>query len=304
MNSELYDAPQYRISLNNLIRDRGNVVEIACFHASNKYVASPDIITIERSSLSCRTVDLYYLIDKVSSGVAEIDQTVNAISELKEYQFRYWNTLLRNFKGEDCAKSLYSRVALLATYAYRFRVEKSLRSLWSKMAEEYQNWVLTLLDGVLSRTFKYEESTKNRLKMRFIQTYLGYKRPFSPSGEILKYVDPRSGQATSLEVEHEFGPGVKADLVLKINNRFIVVECKQGPPERWVSKAIKQAEKYKTYANTTILVSYQEIGEQYKHMLSKHYDYVYDKVYPKNAGSIRAFQEQVKAIIAGFSQNS
>jgi len=83
VNSELYSALQYRIPLNGLIRDRGGVVEIACFHASNKYVALLDIITVEGSSLSDRAVDLYYLIDKISSGVAVINQTVNAILEVK-----------------------------------------------------------------------------------------------------------------------------------------------------------------------------------------------------------------------------
>jgi len=139
--------------------------------------------------------------------------------------------------------------------------------------------------------------------MRFIQTYLSYKRPFSSPGGILKYVDSRSGHTISLELEHEFGSEVKTDLVLKMNGKFIIIECKQGPPERWISKAIKQAKRYKAYANTTILVSYQEISEQYKQTLSKHYDYVYDEVNPKNVGSIRAFQERVEAIIAEFSQS-
>lgn len=69
------------------------------------------------------------------------------------------------------------------------------------------------------------------LRIRAIQLYLGYKRPSSLSSEILKYVGLRSERSISIELKHKFSSRVKADLVLKIDDKFIMVECKQGSPE-------------------------------------------------------------------------
>jgi hypothetical protein len=309
-------SPRYLIPFKNILHSSNSMIELACFSATNRNILLPHQIFIKIGSpttnnrLECKTTSLEDLIDKISSGIIinqgnnfiDMDKIIDDILELQNEQLNYWNKILKfdNTMKFDKNKLLYNKIALLATYSCRYKKYGSLRSLWGKMAKEYQNWVLSLIDQALSQIFSRDRSSEDTIRRKHLQTFLHYKGFFSSSGEILRYKckDLSFDCFITLELEHKFNNDIKADLAIKLpSGKYIVIECKQGFVESWFKKAIIQAKKYSKYADIVILVSHKGINAELKRELLKYYSYVYDSIRPNKKDNIREFIEDLKRIV-------
>jgi hypothetical protein len=198
----------------------------------------------------------------------------------------YWSSVFCNLPGpykiresESKEQRAYIEASLKAMFAYNFFVRNSKQQMWMKMAKEYQNFVLALIHEYLSGKYRFLQDDPMTLAM--ICTYLNVKRYFSRSGAILKY-DLGNG---TIEVELEPRPS-RADLKISLTGQktaTLLVECKQGPPELWIEKSIKQSKRYKATKATLLLVAMHPLNEAQKAILANHYDHIVDNCTPRHS---------------------
>jgi len=113
-------------------------------------------------------------------------------------------------------------------------------------------------------------------------TYLNVKRYFSRSGAILQY---ELAENEKIELELEPSPSW-ADLKISLTgqkNANLLVECKQGSPELWIEKSIKQSNRYKATDATLLLVALHPLNNTQKAILANHYDHIIDNCTPTHS---------------------
>lgn len=170
----------------------------------------------------------------------------------------------------------YALAAWKATYAYDYFVRGTMRRMWGKLAKEYQSFALALIHETLSSMFELDSS----VDLTSVCVYLTYKRPFSWSGPLLKY---SAGGGGVVAVELEPRPSW-ADLAIVAEagggRRTLLVECKQGPPELWLEKALKQLRRYKAAGAAALLLALRQLHEEARKTLLHYYNYVIDGCAP------------------------
>jgi hypothetical protein len=281
---------------------QSNRVELYLFWASNRGWLPGEIWVLNPSTreLKLEKEKIHPSELTVSSGSPEIDEVVKQIMEAKNY----WSSVFCNLPGpyktvsingkiiftvneigrkirESVSKEqrAYIEASLKAMFAYNYFVRNSKQQMWMKMAKEYQNFVLALIHEYLSGKYRFLQDDPMALAM--ICTYLNVKRYFSRSGAILKY-DLGNG---TIEVELEPRPSW-ADLKISLTGQktaTLLVECKQGPPELWIEKSIKQSKRYKATNATLLLVAMHPLNEAQKAILANHYDHIVDNCTPRHS---------------------
>jgi hypothetical protein len=264
---------------------RSNRVELYLFWASNSgWVPGKMWVLIPSTGeLKLEKEKLYPSEIAVSSGSSEIDEVVNQIMEAKNY----WSSVFCNLPGPYKIREIkskeqraYIEASLKAMFAYNYFVKNSKQQMWMKMAKEYQNFVLALIHEHLSGKYRFLQDDPMTLAM--ICTYLNVKRYFSRSGPILQY---ELAENERIELELEPRPSW-ADLKISLTgqkNANLLVECKQGPPELWIEKSIKQSKRYKATDATLLLVALHPLNSTQKAILADHYDQIIDNCTPTHS---------------------
>jgi hypothetical protein len=280
---------------------RSNRVELYLFRASNSgWVPGKMWVLIPSTGeLKLEKEELYPSELAVSSGSTEIDEVVNQIMEAKNY----WSSVFCNLPGpykidlkngkitideirrkirESKSKEqrAYIEASLKAMFAYNYFIKNSKQQMWKKMAKEYQNFILALIHEHLS--VKYRLLQDDPMTLVMFCTYLNVKRYFSRSGPILQY---ELAENEKIELELEPRPSW-ADLKISLTgqkNANLLVECKQGPPELWIEKSIKQSKRYKATDATLLLVPLHPLNNTQKAILADHYDHIIDNCIPTHS---------------------
>lgn len=274
---------RYEIPLETL--GRSNRVELYLFLASNRGWLPGEIWVLIPSTreLKLEKEGIHPSELTVSSGSPEIDEVVKQIMEARDY----WSSVFCNLPGpykfresESKEQRAYIEASLKAMFAYNFFVRNSKQQMWMKMAKEYQNFVLALIHEYLSGKYRFLQDDPMTLAM--ICTYLNVKRYFSRSGAILQY---ELAENEKIELELEPRPSW-ADLRISLTGQktaTLLVECKQGPPELWIEKSIKQSKRYKATNATLLLVAMHPLNEAQKAILANHYDHIVDNCAPRHS---------------------
>jgi hypothetical protein len=297
---------QYEIPLAAF--ERFDRVEFYFFSSSNKGPLPPQLYVLRPKQreveLAAERLSLFDV--EVSSGSEEVDSVMREIAAARDY----WSNVFckhlleergggeggtasgtegggytfveraRYFKRVKPERLMerrrYALAAWKATYAYDYFVRGTMRRMWGKLAKEYQSFALALIHEVLSSMFELDSS----VNLTSVCVYLTYKRPFSWSGPLLKY---SAGGGGVVAVELEPRPSW-ADLAIVAEaggrRRTLLVECKQGPPELWLEKALKQSRRYRAAGAAALLLALRQLHEEARKTLLHYYNYVIDGCAP------------------------
>jgi len=282
---------------------RSNRVELYLFWASNSgWVPGGMWVLIPSTrEVKLEKDQLYPSELAMSSGSPEIDEVVKQIMESKNYWSSVFCNLPRPYEmdskngkitftvdeigrkireNESKEHKAYIEASLKAIFAYNYFVKNSKQQMWKKMAKEYQNFVLALIHEQLSGKYRFLQN--DPMTLRSICTYLNVKRYFSRSGAILQY---ELAENEKIELELEPRPSW-ADLKISLTGQktaTLLVECKQGPPELWIEKSIKQSKRYKATNATLLLVAMHPLNNTQKAFLANHYDHIIDNCTPTHS---------------------
>lgn len=290
---------RYEIPLETL--GRSNRVELYLFLASNRGWLPGEIWVLIPSTreLKLEKEGIHPSELTVSSGSPEIDEVVKQIMEARDY----WSSVFCNLPGpyridfksgkitvveigrkirerESKEYRAYIEASLKAMFAYNYFVRNSKQQMWMKMAKEYQNFILALIHEHLSGKYRFLQD--DPMMLASICVYLNVKRYFSRSGAILQY---ELAENEKIELELEPRPSW-ADLRISLTGQktaTLLVECKQGPPELWIEKSIKQSKRYKATKATLLLVTMHPLNETQKAILANHYDHIVDNCTPRHS---------------------
>ena len=295
---------QYEIPL--LALERFDRVELYLFMSSNRgplpaklYVLHPKRREVE---LANERLELHEV--EVSSGSDEVDSVVSEITAARDYWSEVFCKRLVagiHFSRVDerrlSERGRYASIALKATYAYDYFVRGSREGMWKKLAKEYQTFALALIHEILSSAFELIEPAY--FARVYLCSYLTHKRPFSRSGPLLRY---RMGESGEIAVELEPRPSW-ADIAVTARaggaSRTLLVECKQGPPELWIEKALRQSKRYKAAGDSALLLALKPLPEGWRKRLLERYDYVIDNCAPARCGECkRKLSEALSAWLA------
>lgn len=252
---------------------------VVVFWSTNRYVQQPLIYDFRLDKTCSSDYNIMYIAYNATSGIEEVDETVDMIMNAKRFWVNHF--LPKRVSPENLAESLkkeaYRQIALLATYGTRYRLGRK-GSLWNKLTKEYQNYVLAHVDITLSTMGQRTDKTQFNIIQGYLCAYLNYKKTFSSSGEILEYIIHNHRIKVYLE---QSLPNVKTDILISTKNNQAAIECKQGPSEKWIKKAIDQAKRYKKHVNTLMLVSIHKLSNSQLNILNNYYEIIVHEAKPK-----------------------
>ncbi len=208
-------------------------------------------------------------IRELSTGFKRLDTLIREICELR----RVWSNVLCTCPNS--AVNCYE-VFLKARVAHMYSFYRRIKEAWLEYSQEYLGFTYGLLHDTL----------------------LEYCRPMSIHG--LKEICQRACRSGSVEwrgviAEYKCGEtplrvylermisGIKPDVLLETPSRRILIECKQGPVKTWLVKAVKQAKKYRTLSNYTVLLTPRSLSSEELNVLRKYYDLVIEECIVENS---------------------
>jgi hypothetical protein len=214
---------------------------------------------------------------RFTSGFPKVDK---AVDEIVEYRALWCKTLCRTCE----ASATTYRLLLLSRLGSNYALYRRMKEAWLEYSNEYHAYIYALIHSSLGeRGFKLSSSSQELLVERCRDACMGESIDWSRLS--LDY----EGVGGPVLVQFERGLGAsKPDILVIHGSRQVVFECKQGPPKTWASKALKQAQKYRKYADTLILVTPRRLQSTEYEALNKHYDYVVDECNYRNTELCRA----------------
>lgn len=199
---------------------------------------------------------------RVSSGFTRVDDIVE---EIVAYRRAWSNTLCG---GVDEHVLLYE-VFLKAKIGLNYGLFRRIKEAWIEYSIEYLGYIYSLVHSLLIEKGYHLESGFEEVERicRLVKSCSSVDwKGFST---LYKTGDRR----IMVFLERMIGAS-KPDVLLSTSDKQVVVECKQGAPKTWVSKAIKQAVKYRRYANILVLITNRRLNREDYEELSKQYDYI------------------------------
>lgn len=223
-------------------------------------------------------VELYEMIDddikylgklgyaqKVSSGSPALDRLATEASTYRSM----WSSAICS---KDYQLMLFYEAFLKAEISLEYYLFRRLKGAWRELSREYAGYVYAIVHKVLEELgYKLQEPT----------CISSICKSVSGAGKIywggFKADYRRDGSKISVMLERPIGSAVP-DLTLEMDKgKKILIECKQGPPKVWISKAIKQALKYSKFTSSTVLVTFRHLGKSLVTELSNYYSHVVDR---------------------------
>ncbi|MEM0000317.1 MAG: hypothetical protein QXP03_00515 [Desulfurococcaceae archaeon] len=208
-----------------------------------------------------KRLDDYCTIVDTSTGNKKLDELVGEVVKYRAF----WSTKL----CEAPAGTLKAYDAVLkARAALDYFLFKRLKETWLTYSSEYLGFAYALLHSILGeRGFAPVETQ--------LEEVCGFaERVNEPRwrGVVINYTN--GGLNVNVSLERRVG-WVVPDLLITTPRGSTVIECKQGPPVTWLTKAIKQAKGYKLLIPAAlVLLTPRELDLQERERLLKHYDYV------------------------------
>lgn len=216
-----------------------------------------------------RHFDGHCTIVDISTGNGKLD---GLVGEVVKYR-AFWSTKL----CKTLADTLKAYDAVLkARIALNYFLFRRLKEAWAAYSNEYLKFAYVLVHNTLRERGLVPVKTQLEEICNFAE--LIDKSEWR--GIVVNYVD--NGLNSSISLERRVGR-VVPDLLVTTPRGSTVIECKQGPPVTWLTKAIKQAKGYKSLIPAVlVLLTPQSLSLQEREILLKHYNYIVDGCTVKN----------------------
>jgi len=208
---------------------------------------------------------------RVSSGFPRVD---DAVEETTAYRRKWCDVFCGGYGGVVA----FYEALLKARIGLNYALFRRIKDVWVEQSNEYLGFVYSLIHSLLLEKGCNVEYGGE--KLRSICESVFSSSSVDWRGVDVVYRCP--SQRTMVFLERMIGAS-KPDILLVVGDRQVVVECKQGAPRTWISKAIKQASKYKRYADLLVLVTSRRLHREDYEELSRHYDYVVEECTMRNA---------------------
>jgi len=203
---------------------------------------------------------------RVSSGFPRVDRVVDEISAYRGL----WSEVLCGSRGQ----SLFNYDLLLkARYALNYALFRRIKEAWLEYASEYNAFIYSIIHSVLLEK-GFNPTLEGLECIRGKCSEVEYSKSVDWRGVRLPYISDSKRLYVLLE---RMINGSQPDILLSSSNIQLVIECKQGGPKTWLSKAVKQAGRYRKYANIIVLVTNHKLTSDDYEYLSGKYDYVLDE---------------------------
>jgi hypothetical protein len=208
---------------------------------------------------------------RVSSGFPRVDRVVDEISAYRGL----WSGVLCGSR----VQSLFNYDLILkARYALNYALFRRIKEAWLEYASEYNAFIYSIIHSVLLEK-GFNPTLEGLECIRGKCSEVEYSKSVDWRGVRLPYISDSRRLYVLLE---RMINGSQPDILLSSSSVQLVVECKQGAPKTWLSKAIKQARRYRKYADILVLVASSGLTSSDYEYLSGSYDYVVDECNYKN----------------------